>query len=120
MRVDEEQGRTVLTAPDFAATSSSTRSATSPPNPRAGLLFVDLTSGDLLALTGAAEVLWDGAELDAFAGAQRLLRLRVDEGRWWPGIVPLRAGAVEFAAQLAETGSWAAAASGVGVMRRPS
>jgi uncharacterized protein len=120
VRVDEEQGRSVLTAPDFVGNFFFNTLGNIAANPRAGLLFVDWTSGDLLALTGAAEVLWDGAELDAFAGAQRLLRLRVDEGRWLPGAVPLRAGAVEYAAQLAETGSWAAAASGVGVMRRHS
>jgi predicted pyridoxine 5'-phosphate oxidase superfamily flavin-nucleotide-binding protein len=106
VRVDEAQGRSVLTAPDFVGNFFFNTLGNIAANPRAGLLFVDWTSGDLLALTGTAEVLWDGAELQGFAGVQRLLRLRVDEGRWWPGVVPLRAGAVEYAAQLASTGSW--------------
>ena len=32
-------------------------------NPRAGVLFIDFDSGDLLTLTGTAEVVWGGEEL---------------------------------------------------------
>lgn len=60
----------------------------------------------MVALTGTAEVLWDGPEVQAFAGAQRILRVRVAEGRWLPGAMPLRATRVEQASQLAATGSW--------------
>ena len=50
-------------------------------HPRAGLLFVDFdTRRRCCQLTGAAEIVWDGPELAAFAGAERLLRFRVDEG----------------------------------------
>ena len=106
VRVDGAQGRSVLTAPDFVGNSFFNTLGNIAANPRAGLLFIDWTNGDLLALTGAAEVQWDGAELQSFAGAQRLLKLRVDEGRWLPGVVPLRAEEVDYAAQLGETGSW--------------
>ena len=79
-------------------------------DPRAGLVFVDWSSGDVLALTGVAEVIWDGAELSSFAGAQRLLKVRVIEARWLPGAMPWRSAQVEYAAQLAATGSWDTAA----------
>ncbi|KYF70972.1 hypothetical protein [Sorangium cellulosum] len=75
-------------------------------NPRAGLLFVDFASGGLLSLTGEAEVVWNGPELSAFAGAQRLLRFRVAEGVWIEDAVPLRWSAPVAAPQLAATGTW--------------
>lgn len=45
--------------------------------PRAGLLFVDFASGDLLHLTTDVEMVWGGAELDAHGDAERLLRFTV-------------------------------------------
>ena len=60
----------------------------------------------MLLLTGTAEVVWDGPEVAAFAGAERLLRFRVEEGRWIEDAVPLRWSAPQQAAQLAATGTW--------------
>ena len=82
--------RAVLTIPDFSGNYFFNTLGNITASPRVGLLFIDWTSGDVLALTGAAEVLWEGPEVLAFAGAERLLRVRVDEGRWLPGAVPLR------------------------------
>ena len=44
-------------------------------NPRAGVLFIDFDTGDLLTLTGTAEVVWDGEELKAFDGRRACLAL---------------------------------------------
>jgi predicted pyridoxine 5'-phosphate oxidase superfamily flavin-nucleotide-binding protein len=104
VRVSAENGRTVLTAPDFAGNSFFNTLGNIAANPRAGLIFIDFATGDVLQLTGTAEVVWDGAELAAFAGAQRLLRITVDEGAW--STVKLRWSAPEQAPQLAATGSW--------------
>jgi predicted pyridoxine 5'-phosphate oxidase superfamily flavin-nucleotide-binding protein len=107
VRVQQQDGRTVLTAPDFIGNFFFNTFGNIEVHPWAGLLFVDWRSGDVLLLTGRAEVLWEGAELKAFAGAQRLLRLQVEEGRWLPGAMPWReAGGVGYAPQLAATGSW--------------
>jgi predicted pyridoxine 5'-phosphate oxidase superfamily flavin-nucleotide-binding protein len=106
VRVQEADGRTVLTAPDFIGNFFFNTLGNIVANPVAGLLFIDWARGDLLMLTGEADVVWDGAELASFAGAQRLLRLRVSQGHWWPGAWPLRAAAVEQAPQLADTGAW--------------
>ncbi len=73
---------------------------------RAGLLFVDFATGDLLYLTGTAEVIWDGPEVEAFAGAERLMRFKPAEGRLVPGALPLRWSRPVYAPQLAETGDW--------------
>jgi predicted pyridoxine 5'-phosphate oxidase superfamily flavin-nucleotide-binding protein len=75
--------------------------------PRAGLLFIDFATGDVLTLTGHAEVLWDGPELEAFAGAERLVRVVVQRSVWLAP-VPLRFGRPSYARQLANTGYWPA------------
>jgi predicted pyridoxine 5'-phosphate oxidase superfamily flavin-nucleotide-binding protein len=45
--------------------------------PRAALLFVDFSRGDLLLVQGTTEIIWDGPEVRAHAGAERLWRVRV-------------------------------------------
>jgi predicted pyridoxine 5'-phosphate oxidase superfamily flavin-nucleotide-binding protein len=104
VRVTAENGHTVLTAPDFAGNSFFNTFGNIAVSPRAGLAFIDFATGEVLHLTGTAEVIWDGPELAAFAGAQRLLRVVVSAGAW--GAVPLRWSAPEQAPQLADTGSW--------------
>lgn len=108
VRVTQEDGRSVLTAPDFAGNAFFNTFGNIAANPRAGLTFIDFATGAVLRLTGAAEVIWDGPDLAAFTGAQRLLRVVVEEGAW--GAVPLRWSAPEPAPQLEATGSWEAVA----------
>lgn len=62
-------------------------------NPRAGVLFIDFKTGDLLTLTGRAEVVWEGELLNAIAafdGAQRAWRFHVDAGWRLREALPLR------------------------------
>jgi uncharacterized protein len=106
VRVTEEAGRTVLTFPDFSGNLQFNTLGNLVVHPYAGLLFVDFTSGALLSLTGETELLWEGPEVDAFAGAERLVRFRVTEGSWIEDGVPLRWSEAHFAPQLAATGSW--------------
>lgn len=80
-------------------------------DPRAGFLFVDFDRGDLCYLTGRVEVIWQGALLDAFEGAERLLRFRLDELIRVEGSLPLRFEFGEYSPVLARTGSWEAADS---------
>lgn len=75
-------------------------------NPRAGLLFIDFAAGDLLQITGATEIVWDGPEVDAFDGAQRLWRLAPTAGQWLRGAFPLRLEGGEASPATAETGTW--------------
>jgi predicted pyridoxine 5'-phosphate oxidase superfamily flavin-nucleotide-binding protein len=111
VRITSVGGRTLLTAPDFAGNSLFNTFGNLALEPRCGLLFVDFSSGDLLQLTGRAEIVWDGPELDAFAGAQRLLRFEVEEGVLREGALALRWSPAQQAAQLAATGTWADVAS---------
>jgi predicted pyridoxine 5'-phosphate oxidase superfamily flavin-nucleotide-binding protein len=91
VHVEEGAGATVLRAPDFIGNFFFNTLGNLQVNPQAGLLFVDWLRGDLLLLSVRAEVQWDGPELEAFAGAQRLLRFELAEGWWLPGAMPWRA-----------------------------
>lgn len=106
VRATAERGQTVLTAPDFAGNNYFNTLGNIAVNPRAGLIFVDFAAGAILTLTGEAAVIWDGPELAAFAGARRLLRFGVTNGRAIADAVPLRWSAPEPAQQLAATGAW--------------
>ncbi|HWB51720.1 MAG TPA: pyridoxamine 5'-phosphate oxidase family protein [Stellaceae bacterium] len=59
-------------------------------DPRAGLLFPDFDSGDLLLVQGRAEIVWDPPEGQRLPGADRLWRLKA--ARTWHrrGALPYR------------------------------
>ncbi len=79
-------------------------------NPRAGVLFIDFDSGDLLTLTGSAEVVWGGDELmKAFDGAERAWRFRIEAGWRLREALPLRWAYRELSPHSALTGTWAEA-----------
>ncbi|WP_224240305.1 pyridoxamine 5'-phosphate oxidase family protein [Hyalangium gracile] len=106
VRVTEEDGRTVLTVPDFSGNRMFNTLGNLVLNPRAGLLFVDFTTGGTLSLNGEAEIVWGGPEVEAFEGAERLVRFRVTEGTWIDHAVPLRWSPAQPSPHLASTGSW--------------
>jgi predicted pyridoxine 5'-phosphate oxidase superfamily flavin-nucleotide-binding protein len=106
VRVESRDGVTELTAPDFRGNFSFNTFGNIAVNPRAGLLFIDFDRGDLLSLTGEARVEWEGPEIEAFAGAQRLLRFRVHHGVLIEKGLPLRWSRPLAPPQLAATGSW--------------
>lgn len=110
VRAYVRDGHTVLTAPDFRGNFLFQTLGNLAVNPRAGLTFVDFATGDLLLLTGSAVTIWDGDELASFAGAERLLRFRVDAGIQLASALPLRWSAPAFARQLDATGTWDEAA----------
>lgn len=78
-------------------------------NPRAGVLFIDFDTGDLLTLTGTAEVVWGGDELQAFDGAERAWRFRVEAGWRLRDALPLRWAFRDFSPHSSLTGTWAEA-----------
>lgn len=90
VRVDQEAQGAVLTMPDYRGNFFFNTLGNLLEYPRAGMLFVDFERGDLLALTGRAEVVLEGAELARFEGALRLVRLHVEAGRLDRGGLPLR------------------------------
>lgn len=103
VRIDD--GRT-LTIPDFSGNHHFNTLGNLELNPRAGLLFIDFERGNLLYLTGTAEVIWEGPEILTYAGAERLLRFQLDRGYWVQGSLPLRWSAPEFSPFLDRMGAW--------------
>ena len=106
VRVQEQNGKSVLLAPDFRGNFLFNTLGNIVANPRAGLLFLDYADGHVLQLTGGAEIVWDGPEVRVFAGAQRVLRVTVASSRWFESALPLRWSTPQSASQLAATGDW--------------
>jgi predicted pyridoxine 5'-phosphate oxidase superfamily flavin-nucleotide-binding protein len=79
-----------LTVPDYAGNLFFNTLGNLLIHPQAGLLFPDFATGDLLQLTGVAELVWDGPDVTAMPGAERLWRHHPTAGRWLRGAQPLR------------------------------
>ena len=99
-------GERMLTMPDFAGNLFFNTLGNIAVNPRAGLLFVDFETGDLLQLGVTAEIIWDGPEVEAFEGAQHLIRMQVVTVLRKPAALPLRWGDAELSPYLEATGRW--------------
>lgn len=106
VRMDDDR---TLTAPDFVGNFFFNTLGNLLHHPRAGLLFIDYDSGDLLHLAVEAQIIWDGPQVQAFAGAERLVRFHIREVRRNVGVLPLRWTEPEAAPQLERTGTWAEA-----------
>ncbi len=98
----------VLTVPDFLGNFFFNTLGNLTAHPRCGLLFIDFEMGDLLYVAARGEIVTDGAELESFRGAQRLLRLRVTSALRVGGVLPLRWSVGEPSPVLENTGSWSA------------
>ncbi len=103
VRVDGE----TLTIPDFAGNRYFNTLGNFLVSPRAGLLFIDFERGDLLHLSGEVEIVWDGAEVRQFGGAERLWRVRLTHGWRRAGAVALRWEFRDQALTTERTGTWA-------------
>jgi uncharacterized protein len=102
IRIDDD----TLTAPDFIGNFFFNTLGNLMIEPRAGLLFADFKTGDLLLLATRAEVVWDGPEVTSFAGAQRLIRFQVTEVIRLNASLPFRGSQPRYAPELARTGTW--------------
>ena len=111
VRVDRDgEGVDTLTVPDFSGNNMFNTLGNLGLHPRAGLLFVDFAGGGLMQLSVDTEIVWEGPEVAAFAGAQRVLRHRVRAMLRIEGTTALRWGPAQRSPFLQATGSWAAAA----------
>ncbi len=107
VRIDDAQ---TLTIPDFVGNSYFNTIGNLLCNPRAGLLFIDFESGDLLYVAATAEVLWDDPDAALLTGAQRLLRFHIRTVRRNAKALPIRWTPPEYARELERTGVWPAVA----------
>ncbi|WP_223529327.1 pyridoxamine 5'-phosphate oxidase family protein [Pseudomonas sp. GL-R-19] len=79
-----------LTIPDFAGNLHFNTLGNLLLNPRAGLLFIDFNSGDLLQLSGRTEIILEGPQVEAFQGAERLWTIDVEQVVRRPAALALR------------------------------
>ncbi len=101
----------VLTIPDFSGNLMFNTLGNLLSNPRAGLLFVDFETGDVLQLTGSTQLILDSPEIAAFQGAERLWTLTPTQVVLRRGALDLRARPLDASPNNALTGSWHDAAA---------
>lgn len=98
----------VLTIPDFTGNQFFNTLGNLLINPRAGLVFADFTTGDLLQISGEGAVLLDAPDTVAFKGAERLWQVTPRKIVYRAGAWPLRwATTADGASPYSlATGSW--------------
>lgn len=103
----------LLTIPDFSGNFHFNTLGNFLVNARAGLLFIDFETGDILQLTGTAQVITDSPEIAAFEGAERIWTFRPRRVVLRRGASPLRWKMREnaFSSKSLRTGSWEEASS---------
>ncbi|MGN6234286.1 MAG: pyridoxamine 5'-phosphate oxidase family protein [Trinickia sp.] len=97
--VHVEDART-FAIPDYAGNRFLNTIGNLVTSPRAGLLFLDFQTGDVLYVAADAEIVWGGSVLNEFEGAQRVIRFRVRETRRSAGVLPFCWTAPEYARQF--------------------
>ncbi|MCF7530964.1 pyridoxamine 5'-phosphate oxidase family protein [Pseudomonas petrae] len=100
----------VLTIPDFAGNLHFNTLGNFLLNPRAGLLFIDFQTGDVLHVVGHVTVILEGPEIPAFQGAERLWTLTVDRVVRRAAVLSLRWHFDGFSPNSLMTGNWEQAA----------
>ncbi|MGV1872616.1 pyridoxamine 5'-phosphate oxidase family protein (plasmid) [Agrobacterium vaccinii] len=110
VRVDADGG---LTVPDFNGNLFFNTLGNFAVNPRAGLLFVDHETGDMLQIAGSVEIILDSPEIAAFEGAERLWRVMPEKVVLRKDALPLRWSFLQdgMSPSSLMTGTWQEAAS---------
>lgn len=98
-----------LTIPDFAGNLHFNTLGNLLLNPRAGLLFIDFASGDLLQLSGRTELILEGPQIAAFQGAERLWQVEVEQVVRRPAALKLRWKFEGYSPNSLMTGNWSEA-----------
>ncbi|MFT4569402.1 MAG: putative pyridoxine 5'-phosphate oxidase superfamily flavin-nucleotide-binding protein [Candidatus Binatia bacterium] len=101
-----QEENAALIFPDFSGNKFFNTLGNINEDPRVALVFPDFENGDLLHLKGRAEIVWAGAALEAFAGAERLIRVSIESAYWRRNAMPFRAGDPQPSPALKRTGTW--------------
>lgn len=96
----------VLTIPDFAGNLHFNTLGNLLLNPKAGLVFIDFSSGDVLQVAGRTEIMLEGPQIAAFQGAERLWTLTVEHVVRRRAVLALRWAFESFSPNSLMTGSW--------------
>ncbi|MCA1404472.1 pyridoxamine 5'-phosphate oxidase family protein [Ensifer sp. IC3342] len=95
-----------LTIPDFIGNRFFNTLGNIALTPRAGLVFPDFSTGGLLQMTGAAELMFDHPEGKPLEGAERYWRFRPRRIVWRPDALPIRYDFAEWSPFALATGTW--------------
>ena len=102
----------VLTIPDYMGNFAFNTLGNFMLNPKAGLMFVDFETGNILQMTGTTEILWDATpEVAAFRGAERAWRFTLEHGQILRGASPIRSAFGDRSPNAKLTGTWDEAAT---------
>jgi len=95
-----------LCVPDFSGNMHFSTLGNFITNPRAGIVFIDFKSGDVLQLVGDVEVFFENPSLPSFPGAERLWKIRVREVIRRRKGLRLRFSLKEISPHSVATGNW--------------
>lgn len=96
-----------LTIPDFSGNLFFNTLGNFMINPKAGLLFPDFATGDLLMMTGTVELVLDAdVDIENFQGAERAWRFKLDHGMRLHDALPFRAALDAYSPKTLMTGEW--------------
>ncbi|RVU37758.1 flavin-nucleotide-binding protein [Hwanghaeella grinnelliae] len=100
-----EDDRTFI-FPDFAGNRYFNTLGNIAVNPSAGFLFPDFQTGNLVYMTGQADVVWDGPSVRNYNGAERFVRFRAAEVLRVEKSMPFRFTFGSYSPALVRTGNW--------------
>ena len=103
VKVDDDG---VLTIPDYHGNNHYNTLGNFHLNPKAGLLFIDFESRDILMITGRVEILWDDPKQHLYEGAQRFWTFTLDHGIWLNQAFPMHTRFGEYSPNSILTGNW--------------
>ncbi len=106
IRVEDAQ---TLVFPDFPGNNHFNTVGNLALNKACGVLFLDFRSGDTVALTGEAEIIWDGPEVAKYSGAERLIRVRATEVLRTEAHLRFKFEFLEYSPMTEGTGGWSLA-----------
>ncbi len=104
VRVDADG---TLTIPDFSGNLFFNTLGNIYISRQAGLIFPDFESGDILQLSGAANIISDSREAEQFAGAERVWKVWPEKIVYRREVLPFRWQYRETSSHLRKTGTWA-------------
>lgn len=96
----------VITFPDFSGNNHFNTIGNIVLNPKVGLLFPDFETGDLLQIEGEAHIIWEGPEVLAIEGAQRLVTVIITKSRRIANAIPANWHFHDYSPSLQTTGSY--------------
>ena len=97
-----------LTVPDYSGNYHFNTLGNFLLNPKAGLIFADFETGDVVMLTGTVELLWEDApEIMAFKGAERGWRFTLVHGLRIKDALPFRSVFGGYSPNSLMAGDWA-------------